>query len=231
VTAIATAGLLAIAVIIAFRNIETGPAAYLFADPVRLVMIAAMLGTLLGFLPFNFHPARIFMGDAGSLLIGYFCVAAILLLANGQPQGLKLATAGLMTFGLPVVDTTLAVARRLYRRQSLMSPDRDHVHHLLRRAGFSVRQTVLILYAATGVFAAIAVTLIAVQATWPTMITTGLVLYAAAAIPAFWYGNRPHKAENADPQHPATRPADPAADDEPPKPALTLDAAERSTTP
>jgi UDP-GlcNAc:undecaprenyl-phosphate GlcNAc-1-phosphate transferase len=127
-------------------------------DPVRVVMCLALLGTVLGYLPYNFNPANIFMGDAGSLLLGYLSVTMILLLAErGDPQ---LVMAGLIVFALPILDTSLAIVRRKMRGQPIFSPDNQHLHHQLIRAGLGVKQAVLVLYAAAGMFAVIGASLI-----------------------------------------------------------------------
>jgi len=128
-------------------------------DPVRLVMCLAVLGALLGFLPYNFNPANIFMGDTGSLLLGYLCVTTILLFA----QIPTLVLAGLVIFTLPIADSTLAIFRRRLRGQPIFSPDSKHLHHqillviqkLNLGANVSVKLAVLVMYFIAAVFAVI----------------------------------------------------------------------------
>ena len=107
-------------------------AANLAADemmgPVRVVMCLALLGALLGFLPYNFNSATIFMGDAGSLLLGFLCISIMLLFAHTQPAGPKFVTASLIVFAVPITDTSLAIIRRKLRGQPLSSPDNQHLH-------------------------------------------------------------------------------------------------------
>ena len=139
VVAIAMASFLAIAVVAAFQP-EGGA---LMADhPNRMVMALATLGAIAGFLPFNWNPATIFMGDAGSLLLGFLAVSAILLMGDVGNYSLKLVTASLVVFAVPITDTSLAIVRRKLRGQPIFAPDSQHLHHLLRRSGLSVRQSV-----------------------------------------------------------------------------------------
>jgi UDP-GlcNAc:undecaprenyl-phosphate/decaprenyl-phosphate GlcNAc-1-phosphate transferase len=130
-------------------------------DSVRVVMCLAMMGGLLGFLPYNFNPANIFMGDAGSLLVGYMCVSTILLFTHTTVLGPFLVLAGLIVFAVPITDTTLAIVRRKLRGQPIFSPDREHLHHMLLRAAqnlhlgpnASVKAAVLAMYAMSAAFA------------------------------------------------------------------------------
>ncbi len=118
-----------------------------FPDPTCFVPIVAiaLAGSCLGFLRYNFPPARIFLGDAGSLLIGF--VIAV----TGMQASLKGATAitlavPLVAVGVPVVDTLLAILRRSLRRKHLFKADREHLHHRLLGIGLSQRQTVVVMY-------------------------------------------------------------------------------------
>jgi UDP-GlcNAc:undecaprenyl-phosphate/decaprenyl-phosphate GlcNAc-1-phosphate transferase len=122
-------------------------------DPVRMVLAIAMFGAALGFLPWNFNPARIFMGDAGSVLLGYNCGMLILLFA--ERGTLRWVVGALMIFALPVFDTMLAMVRRWRAGRSIFEGDRSHFYDQLVQRGFSVRQTVLVCYALTVVYAAI----------------------------------------------------------------------------
>jgi len=122
-------------------------------DPVRLVLAISMFGAALGFLPWNFNPARIFMGDAGSMLLGFNCGMLILLFAE---KGIARWMIGaLMIFALPVFDTALAMFRRWRSGRSIFEGDRSHFYDQLIQRGWSVRQTVLICYGLTVLFGAI----------------------------------------------------------------------------
>jgi UDP-GlcNAc:undecaprenyl-phosphate GlcNAc-1-phosphate transferase len=128
-------------------------------DPIRLVLAIAMFGAALGFLPWNFNPARIFMGDAGSVLLGYNCGMLILLFAE-RSGILRWFVAALMIFALPVFDTALAMFRRWRAGRSIFEGDRSHFYDQLVQRGLSVRQTVLVCYAVTLLYAAIGLLLI-----------------------------------------------------------------------
>ncbi|MEW6251477.1 MAG: MraY family glycosyltransferase [Planctomycetota bacterium] len=113
-------------------------------DPIRMVLALAMFGAALGFLPWNFNPAKIFMGDAGSVLLGYNCGMLILLFA--ERGNLRWVIGALMIFALPVFDTALAMFRRWRAGRSIFEGDRSHFYDQLVQRGFSVRQTVFTCY-------------------------------------------------------------------------------------
>lgn len=100
----------------------------------------ALLGVTIGFLPANFHPARVFMGSSGSMFLG-FAVSALSIMA-----GAKLATA-LLVMGIPILDVAWQIVSRLHRGVSPMEADRGHLHHRLYDLGMSQRRVVLIYYA------------------------------------------------------------------------------------
>jgi UDP-GlcNAc:undecaprenyl-phosphate/decaprenyl-phosphate GlcNAc-1-phosphate transferase len=118
----------------------------------NLAFIAlALAGAILGFLRYNFNPATIFLGDSGSLFIGFLLSA--LGLAGSQKATTAIAvTIPIIAFGLPIVDVTLAVARRFLRGSRLFDGDDDHIHHKLLKRGMSQREAVLTLYAITAAF-------------------------------------------------------------------------------
>ena len=108
------------------------------AEPAAAVILTALIGACLGFIPFNFNPAKIFMGDVGSQFLGF-------ILATVSILGLfKLQT--VLTFALPLADTGFAVIRRLAHGQSPFHADKGHFHHRLLALGLSQKQTVLVLY-------------------------------------------------------------------------------------
>ncbi|MDY7108208.1 MAG: MraY family glycosyltransferase [Planctomycetota bacterium] len=123
----------------------------------RIVLCMALLGAVLGFLPHNFNPASIFLGDCGSLLLGYMCAVIILML--GDRGETHLVFAGLIVFSLPIMDTTLAIIRRWLAGTPLSVPDRHHIHHQLLHALGGVKRAVLSLYGISFLFAALGVTL------------------------------------------------------------------------
>jgi UDP-GlcNAc:undecaprenyl-phosphate GlcNAc-1-phosphate transferase len=116
---------------------------------------AALAGALLGFLRCNSHPASIFLGDCGSLTIGFLLGCCAVAWENGSAT-LPAAAAPVMALSVPLLDMTLAVVRRVLRRRPVFRADRDHVHHRLLNRGFSPRRAVLVLYSAGAVAAAFA---------------------------------------------------------------------------
>jgi len=123
------------------------------------IVIAAMVGAAMGFLYFNFAPASIFLGDSGSLVIGFVLAATAI---TGWQKGATALATGvpLMIFALPIADSALALIRRSTARpvagrtirttlHQIAQPDREHIHHRLLAMGWSVRRTVLVLYAIT----------------------------------------------------------------------------------
>ena len=106
-----------------------------------------LAGATVGFLCFNFHPASIFLGDSGSLFLG-FMLAGIGLLGSQKSPTVIAVAIPIVSLGLPVLDTTLAVARRFLRGQPIFSADRAHIHHRLLSLGHSPRRVALLLYCA-----------------------------------------------------------------------------------
>ncbi|MCH8822480.1 MAG: undecaprenyl/decaprenyl-phosphate alpha-N-acetylglucosaminyl 1-phosphate transferase [Planctomycetes bacterium] len=125
----------------------------------RIVLCMALLGVVLGFLPHNFSPASIFLGDSGSLLLGYLCVVVILML--GEQGQTHLVFAGLIVFSIPIMDAMLAIIRRWLAGISLSSADDQHIHHQLKRALGGVKRAVFAMYGIGVAFALVGVTLAA----------------------------------------------------------------------
>lgn len=148
-TAIAASGLLVVALGLAL--VEDGP-----RDSQRIVLCMALLGACLGFLPHNFNPAVIFLGDAGSLLLGFTTCAIIITL--GDTGKTFLVAAGLIIYAVPIIDTSLAIVRRKMAGKPISSADDQHLHHMLKRA-LGVKGAVLALYAMGAAFAAIGIAL------------------------------------------------------------------------
>jgi UDP-GlcNAc:undecaprenyl-phosphate GlcNAc-1-phosphate transferase len=124
-------------------------------DPVTIAILIAAAGSVLGFLPYNSHPASIFMGDAGSMFLGYL-LAVSCIAAPHDPSSHVALGAPVAALALPLADLALAVGRRLLRGRSLFSADREHVHHRLLDAGVSHRMAVLILYGVSALFCGVA---------------------------------------------------------------------------
>lgn len=122
---------------------------------VAALMCACLAGALVGFLFFNFNPARIFMGDTGSLFLGF--VLAAFSIATGSKGSTAIAlSVPILVLALPIVDTMLAIGRRVKARRPIFSADQEHIHHKLLKAGFSHRGAVLVLYGVAVVLAGLA---------------------------------------------------------------------------
>jgi UDP-GlcNAc:undecaprenyl-phosphate GlcNAc-1-phosphate transferase len=130
---------------------------------VASLVLAVLVGACLGFLPHNFHPARIFMGDSGSMLIG-LTIAAATIVVTGQVDEVDVSTRQqfpaflpillpVAVLMLPLLDMVLAVVRRVGTGKSPFHPDRRHLHHRLLLLGHSHRRAVLIMYLWTALFA------------------------------------------------------------------------------
>ena len=113
---------------------------------------APLLGALLGFLPYNFSPASIFMGDCGSLTVGFLlgCFGVIWSQKSATLLGM---TAPLIAMAIPLLDTALAISRRFLRGQAIFAADRGHIHHRLLARGFTPRRIAYLLYATAGLLA------------------------------------------------------------------------------
>ena len=127
---------------------------------IAILLITALAGALSGFLPFNFNPAKTFMGDAGSNFLGY-CLAVISIFGVAKTYTLVVIVAPLIVLALPVVDTIVAIIRRIIKGKSIkaiMMADKGHLHHTLLKHGFTQKEAVFIMYgvtAALGLFAII----------------------------------------------------------------------------
>lgn len=109
------------------------------------VFAAMLIGACIGFLRFNFHPASVFMGDSGSMLLG-FTLATISLLGVMKTTAAIALAVPLLILGVPIFDTASAIVRRLLHKRPIQEADRGHIHHRLLGRGFDQRQTVLIIY-------------------------------------------------------------------------------------
>jgi UDP-GlcNAc:undecaprenyl-phosphate GlcNAc-1-phosphate transferase len=149
----------------------------------RIVLCLATLGAVLGFLPWNFNPAVIFLGDCGSLLLGYLCVVVILMF--GEQGHTQLVFAGLIIFALPIMDTSLAILRRKLAGVPFSAPDSNHIHHQIKRSLGGVKRAVLALYAIAIAFTAlgtgVAVIALYTQVRLQIVYSVALVLFAFIA--------------------------------------------------
>lgn len=120
------------------------------------ILTAALVGSCFGFLPYNFNPASIFMGDTGSTFLG-FVMAVISVSGLFKIHAIISFAVPFIAFGVPIFDTSFAIFRRIREHRPIMSPDRGHLHHRLIDRGFTHKQTVLIIYAICILLGAIAV--------------------------------------------------------------------------
>lgn len=124
---------------------------FIFGPPVIVVLAAALAGSCLGFLPHNFNPAKIFMGDTGSTFLG-FTLAVISIQGLTKSYTVVTVIVGAIVLGLPIFDTSFAIIRRLVNKQSIYKGDRGHLHHRLVDKGISHKRAVLTMYGVSGCF-------------------------------------------------------------------------------
>jgi len=169
VTSIAMIGFLFIAAGMAIA--DTGS-----FDAPRIIVGLAILGACMGFLPHNFNPASIFLGDTGSLLLGY--CSALMILSLGDTGQTGLVFAGLIIYSIPIIDTMLAIIRRKLAGKRMSDPDADHLHHMLKRS-LGVKGAVFALYGIGIVFCVLGVMISKFQARF---------IYALVLLVAFYIG-------------------------------------------
>lgn len=168
-------GISGIAALVMF-GLSVGPNVH---QPAVALLAIILAGAAFGFLPYNFFPARIFMGDSGAYFLGL--VLAMLSIYSGG----KLATAALV-LGFPIVDAIWAAVRRMARGTSPFKADRQHFHHLLIDAGLSQRQAVLTLYGVAAAFGLVALSV----GSFAKLVALGMLLVLmAATIGALVYFN------------------------------------------
>jgi UDP-GlcNAc:undecaprenyl-phosphate/decaprenyl-phosphate GlcNAc-1-phosphate transferase len=129
--------------------------AVIMGDVFVAATAAILAASSFGFLFYNFHPAKIFMGDTGSLFLGFMIsVLALLGFKNITVVALIIP---IILLGVPISDTFFAIVRRIRTKQPIMAPDKSHLHHCLLRVGFSHRQTVLVIYGLAVLFGVAAI--------------------------------------------------------------------------
>ncbi|MDF2878263.1 MAG: undecaprenyl/decaprenyl-phosphate alpha-N-acetylglucosaminyl 1-phosphate transferase [Clostridia bacterium] len=118
--------------------------------PPAVILTVTLAGSCLGFLPYNFNPASIFMGDTGSTFLGFTLGITSIL---GLLKGYTIATIfiAVLVLGLPIFDTAFAIIRRFLAGKPIMSPDRGHLHHRLVDRGYTQKQAVVTLYGISGI--------------------------------------------------------------------------------
>ena len=134
-------------------------------DPLPGLVLVALAGAVIGFLIYNFHPASIIMGDSGSMFLGFMLAGAAVVMSH-DPNRPFSGAVPLLALGLPILDTAFAVIRRARAGLPIFRADGEHIHHQLLVVGLSLRAAVIVLYAVSLAFAALAVI---------AAVTTGLV--------------------------------------------------------
>ncbi len=148
-------------------------------DPVRMITCLALVGGALGFLPFNKAPAKIFMGDAGSMLLGFIVAAIMMLFAKAFPRWWL---ASLVVFGLPILDTAVALARRWLNKRPLFVSDRGHIYDQMIDRGFSLKKTVWICYLLAGLYALIGVAMSQIRTRFAVVVYMMVVIISALIV-------------------------------------------------
>ncbi len=162
--------------VVFFAGVTNLIVAQIHGTPYTALLMATMLGAVLGFLFFNFNPARIFMGDSGSYFLG-FLLAALSLYGPSQKASTAVSIlVPILALGLPILDTLFSIVRRFLERRPIFSPDRGHIHHRLLDMGLTHRRAVLFLYLCSSAFTVAAIAM-ALGRSWHA----GVAILAAAA--------------------------------------------------
>ncbi len=156
-----------------------------FFNVLAMLLLASVSGAILGFLVFNFPPARVFLGDSGSLLLGTLVAILSLVGTSRKAETAVGLLIPLVALGLPIFDTGLAILRRWYKKLPIAEPDRRHIHHVLVAMGYTQRRTVLLLYGVS-VLLCIAALIITLGRNEATIIIIGsLIIVAIVATRVF----------------------------------------------
>jgi len=148
-------------------------------QPLTIILAAALAGSTLGFLPFNFNPAKIFMGETGSAFLG-FTLGTISIIGLVKSITVIAILVPLVVLGLPIFDTAFAIIRRLLSGKSPMQADRGHLHHRLIDSGLSQKQSVIILYIFSALLGLAGIFLIETEIWKFTLLILTLVIFIIA---------------------------------------------------
>ncbi|MBM4028112.1 MAG: undecaprenyl/decaprenyl-phosphate alpha-N-acetylglucosaminyl 1-phosphate transferase [Planctomycetes bacterium] len=166
--------------------------AYLTDQAAMVVLMLALLGSVTGFLFFNSHPAKIFMGDSGSMFLGFLIGAGSVVCQAKTSTAVGLALP-FLALGVPIFDTMFAVARRrVVERRSAFAPDRKHLHHRLLDLGLTQRTVVLVIYAVTLINAGLGVLMLTSESSWTAGLLAGGLLVLLSLF-VFLSGDRPYE--------------------------------------
>lgn len=163
-----------------FASLVMLAVALMLGHPLVVVVTLALAGALIGFLRYNFNPASIFLGDSGSLFIGF--TLAALSVQGAQKASTAVAVAiPVLAFGLPIIDTSFSMMRRFMSGRPLFQADREHIHHMLLARGWSQRRVAVMLYGVCAAFGLVALLFVSDMAGR----ATGLVLFVVGMAVVF----------------------------------------------
>ena len=160
------------------------------AEPDVALLMAALAGGCIGFLPYNLNPAKIFMGDTGSTFLG-FILATVSIEGLFKSYAIISFAVPFLMLGLPIFDTCFAILRRVSHGQSPMAPDRGHIHHRLIDMGFSQKQAVATLYVISAILGLSAVVLTTIGVLRAMLFLLALCLAGGVAAKIFLSHNAP----------------------------------------
>jgi len=150
------------------------------AEPVvRIILCLALVGGVFGFLPFNHHPAKIFMGDAGSMLLGFSIATIMILFGRYTPRWLM---ASIVVFGLPILDTAVALLRRLINKRPLFVSDRGHIYDQMIDRGIPLKRTVVICYLLTAIYAVIGLAMSQIRTRYAVIVYLAVFLASGIVV-------------------------------------------------
>lgn len=164
--------------------------AILVSEPEIAIIMAALAGACIGFMPYNLNPAKIFMGDTGATFIGYI-LATISIQGLFKFYAIMSFAVPFLILALPIFDISFAFFRRLLAGKNPMKPDRGHVHHRLIDMGFNQKQAVAIMYTLSGILGLTAVVLTASGELRAMLFIIGVIIVAVISARVFLYDRNP----------------------------------------
>ncbi len=148
-------------------------------DPVRIIICLGLVGGVCGFLPFNRYPAKIFMGDAGSMLLGFMIATLMILFAEQIPRWWM---ASIVVFGLPILDTAVALVRRLINHRPLFVSDRGHIYDQMIDRGIPLKKTVAICYVLASLYALVGLAMSQIRTRYAAVVYVAVSIISALII-------------------------------------------------
>ena len=235
------AGMVAIGAIAFFVYMALGPTAG--PEPSSAALLSAIVaGAALGFLPWNFFPARIFMGDTGSGLLGLMMAVATISGVGRNPfppSGGDLAAVAipvvlpLLVLAIPLLDVVLAIVRRMRKGLGVHHADKEHIHHRLMDIGHSQRQAVVLMYAWSALISASALAVAFIDGRLLVIAVVAVAVLVAAVLPPLVRDRTPHGSDAAEgpPAPPATAAVPPGVSAEAPDPRVGIETLDERAQP